>query len=43
MERMAMESLPSSAVTTTGCFLMEPTPMIATCGCGMMGSPNICP
>ena len=32
IERMAIESLPSGAVTTIGRFTTAPTPRIATCG-----------
>src|ERR1022692_3148767 len=43
IERIAMESLPSLSVTTTGFFMIPPTPRMATCGWLMMGIPNFAP
>src|SRR6267143_5201525 len=37
--RMAMDSVPSAAVTTLGRFSIAPTPRIATCGWLMIGIP----
>ena len=43
IERIAIESLPNSSVTTTSRFTMASTSMIATCGCGMIGVPISAP
>src|ERR1035441_4920175 len=43
MVRMAMESLPSLSVTTTGSLAMPPMPRMAACGWLMMGMPNCSP
>jgi len=43
VSRIAMLSLPSSSVTTTGRFLMAPMPRIATWGWLMMGRPKVSP